>query len=50
MILVRIWYLWKYKFLLAGEAMVWLSFLVVSRSVTLSYVKENKTVMDMKLG
>ena len=30
--------------------MVWLSFLVVLRSVALSYVKEIKTVMDMKLG
>ena len=30
--------------------MVWLSFLVVLRSVALNYIKENKTVMDMKLG
>ena len=32
--------------LLAGEAMVWLSFLVVLRSVALSYIKENKNVID----
>ena len=31
--------------LLAGEAMVWFSFLVVLRSVALGYVKENKTVI-----
>ena len=43
--LVRTWCFWKYN-LLAGEATVWLSFLVVLRRVALSYIKENKTVID----
>ena len=37
--------------LLAGEAMVWLSSLVVLQSVALSYVQENKLLfMGHKIG